>query len=350
MIKWLYTKMNRNNIVNFSNTINISYDTKEEIFFKDFVRPFYSISNFAIENDRDSLFSKIFISGNSFIFDFSQTQYYHLIQDTIGQFLAIKRYMPDIKIIFMQHSKMTRISTDKILEDLKKILKIEESDIIYINNYKEIVFESITFFHTLFNPFLMAIDDIKIIDKVDDPDFKFQIIAAEELRKNVLPHINHNRSNKKIYISRYVGELTLFEDLRNSINNNDEKMIEIYKERIEERTFKDRCDILKLEDFFFNNGFEIVNLERMGIIEQAEFFYNAKTIATFNGTSGYNCIFANESSEIILMNIHNNYSWIHKELFSSLGISFYESPPQNDSHTKIDYKEIIDYIEKCVLL
>jgi hypothetical protein len=342
--------MNEFVLKEFKSTVTLYNKETVDLFFKDFVRPFKKVLDFKIKNDGDYKKEIIFIPGNSFIFDFSQTQYYHLMQDTIGQFLAIKKYIPDTKIIFLRYNRITDISVENILNDLKKIFNIKEEDVIYIKDYHEIVLESVIYFHTFFNSFLSAIDDVMFIDKKDDPDFIFQVIAAKELRSLILPFIeNYNYLDKKIYISRYQGELTLYEDMKSAQKRKNKKSIDTYSQRIEERTFKNREDLIKLEEFFMKNDYEIVSLERLGIIRQAELFYNAKIIATFNGTSSYNSIFANEDTNIILMNIHHNYSWIHKDIFHALDINFFEAPPQNFEHTKINYDEIIDYIEKCVL-
>ncbi|MBQ3475205.1 MAG: glycosyltransferase family 61 protein [Bacilli bacterium] len=58
----------------------------------------------------------------------------------------------------------------------------------------------------------------------------------------------------------------------------------------------------RIEDFFINNGFKPIHMEKLSLQEQISYIYNAKEIACMSGTLPHNILFSKENTKIIILN------------------------------------------------
>lgn len=277
-------------------------------------------------------------SGKFFAIKYG-TQYGHLLLHFLGPYLYLKKRIPDLQLIFLkfEHSPYY-LNTYAPYEDLSKILNAEIIDV----NKDNFLFDEFMFFY--FDDF-----DITVFPMLEqqDPNAKspFPIIPSKLFLENFYAL---DPKSKELENIETEGLIALFETFKEYRIDKDENNY-IYIKRPSDNNkpgpigqstwYKNIRSIDELYIDFMENkiknlGYQIIDLNGMGFLEQINIFYNAKSIATIDGTSVLNSIWCKPSAKIFRIMINKIYK--QTEYPWSRMINSYE---QHDI-------EIIDVTEK----
>lgn len=311
----------------------------------------------------------IVIPGKSFLITIDNWQYAHVIQECIGHFEFIKKYIPDIKIYFLcpgEYKESVYNSSNNIVslvfKDLMEKYGVSDSEVINYNS--SVTFENVYY---LFNFFIKGLkgstNSNEPIHTSKDKDFEMQLESSRLIRKLFESDKIINQNKNKIFISKtksdlaYKGFMKRKEELRN-IYTNDEEFFKMLKDlqgdnEYNSMEFNNKIRVYenqdKIEDFFRSLGYEIVHNEDIGLFNQINRYYNASHIASINGTGCYNAIFSDPDTKMFMINTHNRFYWFFDELIAdnlepgNLFV-FPEQDPTSDEEISID--DILDSLER----
>jgi hypothetical protein len=321
--------------------VHIKYSTIEEVPVTGYTRKIQHVKDVTFHTSATGTpESELVLSGNYFIYDCDSWQYFHIINDVIGQYEFLKDYIPDLKILFVTGLKVGigDINAQKIIPDILSLYGYSENDIVRSVD-SVIKIENLFFFHSEFNCYLKEIKKVKNIGSITDDDFHYQFIATRKIINIVLPFLK-NSTNKKIYINRRTSAKNLQEVYTyNHINGLD--LLEV-NEKLK-RSFSS-SDELQLEKFFIENGYTSCDLDGLGFFDQVNIFFNASHIAVPHGTASYNAVFAKETAKILLINNWSDYDWFYTNMLSEFNKNYAEFPKRMFNNEKIPVDQIIDAI------
>ena len=268
--------------------------------------------------------------------------YPHLMLDFIGPYIYLKKKIPDLKLIFFKFNDFP----NKVCDDL---INFFDAKVINIKNHNYI-FDEFYFFYTgdirksfpeemqkntEVNFFMSPIPSDLFLDSYYEIDFntdihdKYMEVSIKELCNTFYSKRVGDIENK-IYISR-TKDLTRTDPYSTTEYFN--KNRQISKQLLE-----------SIDKIMQDNGYKIIFAEDLGFFEQLNIFYNAKTIATLEGSSLLNCIWCKNDTKILKIVASDNY----KKLKYPLN-KFIQYNSKNNIHT-IDIIKLnnIQAIEKIV--
>lgn len=241
-----------------------------------------------------SIGDQVFIPGNTFLFTASHWDYAHLMQDCIGHYEFLKKYIPNLNFVPIYNGNLLKdlsegqVSFRKVEKDLYDHYGIKIKNVIDCN--KSIKFENVFY---LYNEFIQQIQDLPSNPRLHGQDSTLdypihQFECATLINKEFGKYKTKDQP-QKIYISR------------TKINWKHEKDLERSNTRV--------LDNEKvIEDYFHSLGYQIIFNEDLGLKDQISIYSSAKKIVTVNGTGAYNCIFS-EDAEIFLIDVSTNWDW-----------------------------------------
>lgn len=159
---------------------------------------------------------------------------------------------------------------------------------------------------------------------IDEPVWVDSLIAAAPMWQNQIPHYVHPAIQNiwtKIGSSLIDGAGPTYEKMFISRASN----------------FSDRAcrNIKDVEEFFENQGFEIVYPEDLTLNDQANIFSRARVIAGFGGSAMFNLVFATQLQNLIVLN-QEAYTARNEHLFSSVlgcNVDYFWSTPEIEHPT-----------------
>ena len=336
---------------------------KADIFFSETVK----LRNILMKNQG----LKIVIEDPVFVIDFieNKPQYYHLLIDYLGTYELMCEKIPDLKIMILYSEKFFsngRINASMDKEPFLGIInqyKIKNNFIVNGDIVDTIVFKKLfmsgedhgSLMYSLYknlNDFKITFDTVKI----------FHSKLSKLLKKRFF--ISENTvTNKKIFLSR-LKENTKNRELQQALikkhkmlvpnNEMSEKELQlidtIYENSIEESLYRPPSleDEILIEKFFFDSGYEVVDLSTMSILNQAKLISECTHIAGFPGTAMANLAFCKKNTRIVLINTCNAYRFPHAMQASSYSNNATEVFPIDRAMPITDEvfsgKQILDYI------
>jgi len=308
---------------------------------------YYSLSNFEI-SDNPELETK-YIYGNSFIIDIDGYQYFHLFQDKIGQYEFLKRYVKDLRLILVgawdhQYPPSSAIIGSMVVTDALSIYNIKEEDKIFLNR-ESAWFEKTFYANKVFNRFLPGESPgnnlFGISEEEKENYYNYNIEIAKIIREL---YLNRTKQEElKIFVSRkimsnMIRKMKSLIDKKESIGLNleeedslnrqmrvfgpeDKDAIKIIKQR-----FITEEDEDKLESFFFNKGYRVVEPLNMTFSQQVDLFTRVTHVASVRGSGLYNTIFCNTDVKVFVIDISNEYDFEYRSIINVATENVYEVP------------------------
>jgi capsular polysaccharide biosynthesis protein len=218
--------------------------------------------------------------------------YFHFLKESFGSYLYYKEHIDkNIKVLWT-HLNFDHLPNfhkiDSVLEYLFKRIKHDNPELLFINELE-------LWQRTLrFKKIVIIYDGGRILVNQSFPLFEQKINANNKVIRSFFKDlmIDDKTKPKKIYISRRL----VSQELK---ANNDLSSISRYNpEWLEDA----------VEDYFKNNGYEIIELSNMSIQDQISYFYNAHYIAGQMGAGLINGIFSKNNTKFVCVNIHK---WFH---------------------------------------
>lgn len=246
-------------------------------------------------------------------------QYGHLLIDYIGSYLHLKKYFPDLKLVFFKYEKNDNYLTDTKVSDFM------------INFFNPIVID-VNGGNYLFDEFIFCYTEDLEFTGIEnllkkDPNAKLVLpIIPSKIFLDKYYYINENSSVRLKYkqetIKALYNEFSKYREKKDLHKK-------IYISRPEDRNIKAseammefRQNIRYRDDLYYDNlnnliqqkGYKIFNASELSFLDQINLFYNADTVVTIDGTSVLNGIWCKNTANIIKLYINKqykniNYNW-----------------------------------------
>lgn len=334
----------------------------------------YSITNLVFnpifpKKEQEHLAKSFHFSGRSFIIDLSHYQYFHTLHDKLGQYEFLKKYIPDLNLIFLFHN-YSELGTDYGINFGR--FKQEYQDALNNNDYSQQMsfgsemFDSIiriildvyeanpsnTFFSFLdtaifdeviyfYNSHMVILEKMKRLgDPMHNPRFNgFELytkVTIEGLRERFKRYMFDNPdSPKKIFISRsdvnrhYIKASEIRNKQKNKERLTEQEELDLafyldkfHSEKLLDDILAQRMGSIEIhrlaEKTAKDLGFEIILASGLTLAEQINLFYNADQAISWDGTGAYNGIWMKETSEFILLHEKHNYMWCYPEIVGAI--------------------------------
>jgi hypothetical protein len=298
-----------------------SYGEIKRINLSSFGQPLHQVKDFSTkkilkmgEKDFVPLIKKeLTISGKSFIIDLIEDKrgyaHFHFIYDKIAQYEFIKKYDPDINLYILTNSNYLQ-KEKSLVHDLKTLYKIPDSNIFDMDSGEKYIFKKLFFIWPTFNSLFHNVFVTEYFDPWSNKkDFKFYIqtiypLLQSRFRAYIKPQVD---PDLKIFISRF---------------NHHEKR----GRNKDSFRYISKNDEIKLEDFFMYKGYKIYAVEDLGLLEQVELYSGAYRIAGIKSSGLVNIIFCKKESEIIAINLDDEYRAWHDYICLFAGLKYTELP------------------------
>ena len=304
----------------------------------------YTYTNVVCTSDAEFDSPPVELFGDWFIIDATDHCYYHFIFDNIGQFLALKTLIPELKVLFrVPDIELFSKLPDYISWPIKKIKSEVDYVVLEMEKVGQIKIEKLHAASTRLIPFFYILGIRKIHLITND---SYQDFVVPELRKFFLRHLPKVIGPKKIYVSRkdkseelrararYLEYLksngvtwssvdinkvqdwgkddTL--DPGNFIGNRPDEfshMIFTQPPRAQEVDVINRSipaeEEDRLEKYFIDNGYTIFSHTGYDYPTQMAIVASCDYYATFTGSSVLNSVVCKEDANIYVLN--NNTNW-----------------------------------------
>lgn len=272
--------------------------------------------------------------------------FYHVFIDLLNDWLICKENVPGIKLYILNggpDSSNILKEMSKFHYELLNMLPVE--DIIVETEYKTIQFNDLYFCSNEMN---FAISDkifpdqrIGTVSGHMNPRFyEWHSLAFKNLKNFFKDHLYTGDPYLKLYVSRK-EEHKKINDFLNIKSDEDRDSVfqktmlgeSQYEERSIYRYF-DPKEEEKIEDFFRNMDYTIVDFSKMSLLEQVLISSCAKVMVGFHGAGMLNAAYMPEDSTVMLMNTCNVNTFYHTELHRIDRHKVFEFPPRGVTPSK----------------
>lgn len=215
------------------------------------------------------------ITIDEFAVPYKTQRYYHSIIQGLSDFLILRKTHPNAKLVIFESGGVwgPTVQSDSTNPNIDKdLLEIFKDNAIYIPKNKEVILKNCVIsgnYHTLFSALWMGA-----------MSFESDLYRVDLLREELLPILPIKRNEKKKYFisrSQTKGNRPQFEE-------------EIYA---------------KTDKLFEMIGFNVINFENMGLIEQIELMVNASMVVGFQGANMFNAMFCDHNTNVFSIKIKN---------------------------------------------
>lgn len=255
----------------------------------------------------DSGKNKIFVPGKSFLAP-AASQYYHTLVDIIGTYEYLRSIDPEINIVFCakdtndgdngQFFRQSRNPDNLFVLEVQKMYN--KSNIIFDIINDTVEFEEVVLMPTRsmwdydrMTPFSIQQELFDFSHEELIP-IRFQYI--EKIIEKFFP-LGSISESKKIYSSRmpYDKNDPEFVDFDHSYFDNKES----------DRVYDER-EIIK---YFRSNGYEIVNMGSMGLVEQFSLMSQATHLSGMDGSNMFPGVYMNPGSTVNIISTQNFWGY-----------------------------------------
>lgn len=244
----------------------------------------------------------------------SACQYYHAIVDVMATYESLKINNPSLQIIFCDIDNMVQYNKhkDRDIDYNNDILTFYNGSNILNLFEVNVIFKNVMLFPTLSMWNMDRIVPKKIQDSLKiythEELWEIRTGYVKHLVDRFKPHIKR-KEKQKIYSARLpydkiINGSTSLEEL--------EKIIEA------DRWYPEELEII---DFFKSQGYKIVNLDGLGLIEQFSLFANSSHVAGIKGSNLFNAVFCDPGTEIIQINTQNWWHYEFETYFTKLNFN-----------------------------
>lgn len=276
--------------------------------------PSIHVYDLKFKNGKDK--DVIYVPGKSFLAPVV-CQYYHMIVDVLATYETLKSNYLDLKLIMCTKDEFHQYNNyiEKNIKFAKDILNIYNVDNIYDINNLNLHFEEVIFFPTLSMWFMdrivpKAAQDLVIPPYTHQEGFVDRPFYLNYLKEKIEPMLK-KRTKEKIYSARI------------PYDDNDPDFINFNMDEYINKTEPDRCypDEPKIIKYFLDKGYKIVNLDKLGLLEQFEIFYNASHVAGIKGTNIFNAFWCEPNTEVIQISTQNWWGYQFEDYFGSFDLN-----------------------------
>ena len=335
--------------------ISISAENVSPINIEGLDVPLYKIDGLKITYN-NSLELKKFDTDKNFIWLFDDYFFHQTIENN-SQYDYIKTIISDIKPVFMDINKtdtynpLTNSNDNKrnflsFHQDMYEIYKVDADDqFIYDFTHYNYYFKEVYLF-VPHRDFLVDILPQKnhlsgFFYYGQDRYWNNPAILA--MRKRILPLLKKNtKFPEKIYISREdsAERYKEFFNKYDKINDNNKTKEIVDRAAFFKTRFYDKENIIK--QFYENKGYKSVCFEKITYLEQLNYIYNAKDIATIIGSACINLFVADKTTRYREIHVNSRYDFSYDFMCSLLDI-----PMNRIDLTNIkDDKLILSFLEE----
>lgn len=346
----------------------------------------FSFNHLEIEIDTKSELI-LNVPGHTYLIDINQS-FFHSMFDNLGQYLAVKKYFPDIKPLALL-GEFPYENNDYLNSKYKKyvldLCDIDIDDIVHYPMFKKIVFEKVSFMTKSCNNILSGILEALSKTGLEAPmdihwseKTKQVYLIGRALKDFMLEHnsANNNQRYEKIFISRK-GRSAVFQknhdlikflmdngvtwDLNNPLKINDPNGItKTNLDRFKPATPNDNLmeaqhrympasQETMIEDFFRYMGYTVVDVDNVPLPEQMELFSKCTHIATITGAGSLNSMYLDNAGTFVLIANNSEYTFYHEDLVSIMMDDPIIVFDKRKTSGKFSAKEIIAELEKNYL-
>jgi hypothetical protein len=274
-------------------------------------------------------------------------QFWELVVDIIGEAEAIKLAIPELKIkilnLFTKEDSVFVDSTKNFVDVLKEkgffeAFGLNENDVIDLRNFDSIEISACFFIgrYRESGMYKIFVDRTENLWEEDSSSILFKIVQKSMKEKFLKKEVSV--PYKKIFISRMKNNDSsriLSETIQGIFHgypmNENEKHVEknelakLLLSRYDYVTWTDRVpskkDEEKIEKFFKENGYEIVDLsDYPSLYDQAKLFSSAKYVAGLAGAAFLNTMFCSKEANVLVLNTADSYSFPHETYIRYFGI------------------------------
>ena len=320
--------------------------------------PIFKITNFSAFFESYIQDKAKNLSGNFYILDLdSLNSHFHFLNDQIGEYLSIKEVVNDLKLLVVAKKIATdkkplqdHNKTSKTVYDILAKLDIFEDQVVNLNEYKSLHIENVFLTQIYFNKYLdksMVAKDSGNHPKTTVGPLRNLFLSEKNLqnvptRKLFISRMNESnriRQLRKKYDELSLGDVIPFKIFKSNLGSD-------LKIKILDR-FISLSDEKELEDFFAQNGYEIVNPGSYSFEEQIDMFSSASHVAGITGAGFINTIFCKPGTKVIIINTSNRYNFPHWRWPIEAGMKTLSVPEIIGSDSKdFSTKDIIEDIQK----
>lgn len=313
---------------------NTKWDSIEYIDVPGIKSKIYKVNNVLV--NYDSKKDPVVVNGNVFIISLSNWQYFHIVQECLGQYEFLKKYIKDLKLIFTVERE-DDINKEVFLNDLSGLFKSlvniynPSMDEIVIISDQKIIFENVYYLYNFFIPCLRnVVPSNGPIHNTSHEDFSHQFDLSNCVIDKLKKYKNQT-PNKKIFISRSKSDQIYIkwkEDYYRYKNNEMSKeegdRFWDYVMRVGEEAFTQNfqnrihSDNIKIDNFFIDMGYELVYNEDLTLEEQVYIYSSATHIASIDGTGCYNAIFAHPDTKVFMITTNRDFYWFFDSLIKNV--------------------------------
>jgi hypothetical protein len=315
----------------------------------------YTYTNVVCTSDAEFGSPPVELFGDWFIIDATDHCYYHFIFDNIGQFLALKTLIPELKILFrVPDLEFFGRVPDYISWPIEKLKGEVDHVMLEVEKVKELKIEKLHAASTRLIPFfsLFGIRHVQLITNDSYQDF-----VVPELRKFFLRNLPKIVGPKKIYVSRkdkseelrvrsrYLDYLKSNGVTWSSINinktqewgkddtNDPGNFIANRPDEFSHMIFTQppraqEVDVLtrsipaeaedRLEQYFLDNGYSIFSHADYDYPTQMAVIASCDYYATYTGSSVLNSVVCKEDANIYVLNHNTNWPMPNHEYTASV--------------------------------
>jgi hypothetical protein len=224
--------------------------------------------------------------------------YFHFLKEYYGFYIYYKnKYDHDAKYLWIEHDYF--YPSYQNMDSVCRHCYDQISDGIVLKNFPGV--------NLHIEKLVILFDSQKCITGAtyEQPSYLYTPGINSELRKDILPMMRRSHHGKKIYLSRKI----VSEDLPNHpVRPGHESLKKWKSEQIRLRYVDPELEE-RVEAEYSANGYEILQLSGMDILEQAYIFNNAEKVAGPLGTAFYNGIFSSEKTNFEGLKLNKNYHY-----------------------------------------
>lgn len=278
--------------------------------------------------------------GNYFIFSLDSFLYFHTLHEGIGQYEILKNIIEDLKIVAIC-ADINLINQKNVLSvylDLLKPYNIDYDDIIFLEKENPI-FENIFYYTTRINPLLEKLKIPQGKEIYQPTDFYMEGFKAlrglydsslvgdsHHPKKIFITRMNQNNRVRKIYKMIYDFDITgsqLPPELEQERQNmgGQRYLLQLLNERYITKEEEE-----KLEQFFIDKGYTVIDPETMSFYDQINYYYNATHIATIRGSGLLNTLFCQPETNVFILDTCQPYEFEYKKICQLYTDNVYEVP------------------------
>lgn len=323
----------------------------------------YRVSDVVLGAEYENFPTREYV-GNIFIMQIMKASFFHFLNDMVGQYEILKKFIPDLKIVCVIGSTYdydNLETSDPITAEILKEYGISQESIFSLSDYHHATFENVYYLNNSFTPCLTPKNFVAPSSPgmVDFDEYQTGSISGivNKFKRYQQPGVG----TKKIFITRKKenDKLRKFRELLNNQikrltpSEEDELFMNEYAEyrslRIDEAIIRyiHPDDELEIEEYFKAHGYEIVDPGTMSYKDQVFLYSSATHVAGIAGAGIYNTIHCKPSTKVFILNTNDGYSFWH-DYFPKTAVNDVFNIPEKDPKMKrfFDSKTLIKMIEE----